>query len=193
MIEAGGIPPAYTDILRKTHMRKDGSFVDPRAEHIVLSVEQAATEAVTQASLVPPKKGYIYGIGSSQYLDVDPTEPAPVSLVRNLEMETRVGSLESSFQTMNSGMESIIAMQKLILQNLGYDPVTMQPSPNVAASNTTPATTPGGSVRNYPTTSHNAIDIANDEEEKDEEDQETEEEEGLQAGDGEEKEKEDEA
>ncbi|CAN8255313.1 unnamed protein product [Cochlearia groenlandica] len=129
---------------------------------------------LTYLKLVPPKKGYIYGIGSSQYLDVDRTEPAPVSLACNLEVETRVRSLESDFKTMKSsvdtmstGMESVIAMQKLILQNLGFDPATMEPSPNAAASNNTPV----GSVKNYQTQSDDAIHIPDDEEEKDEEEE----------------------
>ncbi|KAJ4868630.1 hypothetical protein Rs2_49822 [Raphanus sativus] len=33
-------PVSYTDLVRKTHTRKDGTFMDERAEALVLEVEQ---------------------------------------------------------------------------------------------------------------------------------------------------------
>lgn len=45
MIEAGGEePPPYTELVKKTHTRKDGTYVDLRAEAIVSQVELCATQ-----------------------------------------------------------------------------------------------------------------------------------------------------
>ncbi|CAN8288814.1 unnamed protein product, partial [Cochlearia groenlandica] len=49
MVEGGtDEPPALTQLVRKTHTRKDGTFIDSRAEAIVLEVEQATSEFIDE-------------------------------------------------------------------------------------------------------------------------------------------------
>ena len=44
--------PSYTDLPRKTHTRKDGTFMDERTEQLVLEVEQAVEEMLEDGSPV---------------------------------------------------------------------------------------------------------------------------------------------
>ncbi|KAH0898831.1 LOW QUALITY PROTEIN: hypothetical protein HID58_048399, partial [Brassica napus] len=44
--------PSYTDLARKTHTRKDGTFMDERTEQLVLEVEQAVEEMLEDGSPV---------------------------------------------------------------------------------------------------------------------------------------------
>lgn len=41
-------PPPFTDLVRKTHTRKDGTFIDPRSESLVLEVEEAAKQVMEE-------------------------------------------------------------------------------------------------------------------------------------------------
>ncbi|XP_013624845.1 PREDICTED: uncharacterized protein LOC106331030 [Brassica oleracea var. oleracea] len=43
-------PPSYTALARKTHMGKDGSFLDERTEELVLEVEEAVEEMLQDGS-----------------------------------------------------------------------------------------------------------------------------------------------
>lgn len=47
MIEEGE-PISLPDLVRKTHTRRDGSFIDERAEELVLEVEQVVDELMSQ-------------------------------------------------------------------------------------------------------------------------------------------------
>ncbi|CAN8272335.1 unnamed protein product [Cochlearia groenlandica] len=42
--------PPYTALARKTHCGKDGTFLDERAEELVLEVEQVVEEMLQQVS-----------------------------------------------------------------------------------------------------------------------------------------------
>lgn len=47
MVEGGlDEPPSFIDLVRKTHTRKDGSFIDERAEALVLEVEEAVDSMI---------------------------------------------------------------------------------------------------------------------------------------------------
>ncbi|KAF3559614.1 hypothetical protein F2Q69_00014642 [Brassica cretica] len=43
-------PVSYPDLVRKTHTRKDGTFIDERAEALVLEVEKAVEEMLQEGS-----------------------------------------------------------------------------------------------------------------------------------------------
>ncbi|KAG2288621.1 hypothetical protein Bca52824_048225 [Brassica carinata] len=74
--------PSYTDLARKTHTRKDGTFMDERTEKLVLEVEQAVEEMLEDGS--PTRKGTIYGLGSVQFNNKHPSKSVPASLNRNI-------------------------------------------------------------------------------------------------------------
>jgi len=42
--QASGEPPSYTALVRETHSRPDGTFVDYRAEELVTQAEMEATQ-----------------------------------------------------------------------------------------------------------------------------------------------------
>ncbi|WZY99044.1 hypothetical protein YC2023_071373 [Brassica napus] len=44
------------------------------------------------------KRGHVYGLGSAQYREQAPSSRVPNGLARNLELEMRVGGLETSLQ-----------------------------------------------------------------------------------------------
>ncbi|XP_024009780.1 uncharacterized protein LOC112085048 isoform X2 [Eutrema salsugineum] len=128
MIESGSAePPPYTAFVRKTHTRKDGTFIDARAESIVLEVEEAVTQMTTDdgspnASTAATSRikfnqeylkrglttrGRIYGIGSVQDRDITPSEPVPASLKRNLDTEIRISGLETHHEAVNNNVQEL--------------------------------------------------------------------------------------
>ncbi|CAE6126360.1 unnamed protein product [Arabidopsis arenosa] len=49
MVESGlDEPPPFTDLVRRTHTRKDGTFMDARSESLVLEVEEAAKQVMEE-------------------------------------------------------------------------------------------------------------------------------------------------
>ncbi|KAF3549735.1 hypothetical protein DY000_02004118 [Brassica cretica] len=50
------------------------------------------------------KRGHVYGLGSAQYREQSPSSRIPNGLVRNLELEMRVGGLETSLQSVREGV-----------------------------------------------------------------------------------------
>ncbi|KAF2531575.1 hypothetical protein F2Q70_00029353 [Brassica cretica] len=64
-------PVSYPDLVRKTHCRKDGTFLDERAEALVLEVEQARGQT---------RMGTIYGLGNLQFKNKRPSESVPAAL-----------------------------------------------------------------------------------------------------------------
>ncbi|KAJ4885405.1 hypothetical protein Rs2_35498 [Raphanus sativus] len=128
-----GEPPSYTDLVRRTHTNKDGTFVDYRAEELVTQAEMEATQVSntnTDGSPQSPsatsapsrillnqaylknargKRGYVYGLGSAQYREHAPSARVPASLARNLELELRVSGLETSFQSVIADVSAVKA------------------------------------------------------------------------------------
>lgn len=43
-VKAGGVAPPVTEVVRMTHTRKDGTFIDKRAEGFVKAAEALALE-----------------------------------------------------------------------------------------------------------------------------------------------------
>ncbi|KAG2304470.1 hypothetical protein Bca52824_033121 [Brassica carinata] len=88
--------PPYTALARKTHMGKDGSFLDKRAEKLT-------------------KKGTIYGLGSVQYKNTSPPMPIPVSLQHNLDVEMRMTGFET---TISEVKEDISALKTQLTEGI---------------------------------------------------------------------------
>ncbi|CAN7045807.1 unnamed protein product [Brassica rapa subsp. trilocularis] len=135
MMVEGGLdePPSFIDLVRKTHTRKDGSFIDERAEALVLAVEEAvdsmildedspngasptASTATTAPSrrflldqeflkLAKTSKGSVYGIGSVQFRDYEPPQSVPASLKRSLDMDLRVSGIETNAEHVQTAVE----------------------------------------------------------------------------------------
>uniref|UniRef100_A0A0D3CXE4 Uncharacterized protein n=1 Tax=Brassica oleracea var. oleracea TaxID=109376 RepID=A0A0D3CXE4_BRAOL len=112
-----------------THSRPDGTFVDYRAEELVTQAEMEATQLSNtegspgspSASSAPSrlmlnkaylknaksKRGYVYGLGSEQYREHAPSSCVPNGLARNLELEMRVGGLETSLQNVTADVAGV--------------------------------------------------------------------------------------
>ncbi|KAH0903679.1 hypothetical protein HID58_043182 [Brassica napus] len=128
-----GEPPSYTDLVRRTHTKKDGTFGDYRAEELVTQAEMEATQASNTNSDGSPqspsatsapsrillnqaylknakgKRGHVYGLGSAQYREHAPSARVPASLARNLELELRVSGLETSLQSVTADVSAVKA------------------------------------------------------------------------------------
>ncbi|CAL9224237.1 unnamed protein product [Arabidopsis halleri] len=136
MIESGSDqPPPFTDLVRKTRTRKDGTFIDERAKSLVIDVEEVVklmtsedgspnsvnetdSTAATPTHILlnqeylkrgKTKKGRIYGIGSVQYRDYNPSETVSASLQHNLDMDMRISGLEKNSETVNANVETLKA------------------------------------------------------------------------------------
>uniref|UniRef100_A0A0D3DNN8 Uncharacterized protein n=1 Tax=Brassica oleracea var. oleracea TaxID=109376 RepID=A0A0D3DNN8_BRAOL len=127
--------PSFTDLVRATHTRPDGTFVDYRAEELVTQAEMEATQLSNtegspgspSASSTPSrlkydlellknvvynvnakgKRGHVYGLGSAQYREQAPSSRVPNGLARNLELEMRVGGLETSLQSVRQDVAEV--------------------------------------------------------------------------------------
>ncbi|XP_018462880.2 uncharacterized protein LOC108834014 [Raphanus sativus] len=53
------------------------------------------------------KRGHVYGLGSAQYREQAPSSRDPNGLARNLEMEMRVGGLETSLNTVTADVAGV--------------------------------------------------------------------------------------
>ncbi|KAF2544641.1 hypothetical protein F2Q68_00031651 [Brassica cretica] len=128
-----GEPPSYTDLVRRTHTKKDGTFGDYRAEELVTQAEMEATQVSNTNSDGSPqspsattapsrillnqaylknakgKRGHVYGLGSAQYREHAPSARVPASLARNLELELRVSGLETSLQSVTADVSAVKA------------------------------------------------------------------------------------
>ncbi|CAH2065614.1 unnamed protein product [Thlaspi arvense] len=137
MVESGlDEPPPYTDLVRKTHTRSDGTFVDGRSESLVLEVEEAMAEmtaddgsphsdsqstSIAATSAIPTrillnqeflkrsktKRGRVYGIGSVQLRDFTPTETVHESHTHTVDMDMRISGLETNSKAVNSNVETL--------------------------------------------------------------------------------------
>ncbi|XP_022549598.1 uncharacterized protein LOC111201649 [Brassica napus] len=123
--------PSFTDLVRATHTRPDGTFVDYCAEELVTQAEMEATQLSNtegspgspSASSTPSrlkydlellnnvnakgKRGHVYGLGSAQYGEQAPSSSVPNGLAHNLELEMRVGGLETSLQSVRQDVSEV--------------------------------------------------------------------------------------
>ncbi|CAL9217601.1 unnamed protein product [Arabidopsis halleri] len=154
-------PIPFTDLLRATHMRKDGTYVDYRAKSIVEEVEETVSQLpsdgspnATNQTAIP---SHTHLINQTFLEDVGPNETSHASLARNLDTEMRLSSLETTLAAVKDDMAmlkndvlmlkvdlhkvgdcaaAMQASQNVILRSLGIDPLTHQP----IRPTTTPAT-----------------------------------------------------
>ncbi|CAH2060872.1 unnamed protein product [Thlaspi arvense] len=137
MVESGlDEPPPYTNLVRKTHTRSNGTFVDGRSESLVLEVEEAVAEmtaddgsphsdsqgtSTAATSAIPTrillnqeflkhsktKRGRVYGIGSVQLRDFTPTETVHESHTHTVDMDMRISGLEANSKAVKSNVETL--------------------------------------------------------------------------------------
>ncbi|KAF3507612.1 hypothetical protein F2Q69_00007839 [Brassica cretica] len=137
-----GEPPSYTDLVRRTHTKKDETFGDYRAEELVTQAEMEATQASNTNSDGSPqspsatsapsrillnqaylknakgKRGHVYGLGSAQYREHAPSARVPASLARNLELELRVSGLETSLQSVTADVSAVKADVRAVKEDV---------------------------------------------------------------------------
>ncbi|KAF3514468.1 hypothetical protein F2Q69_00010130 [Brassica cretica] len=155
-VEAGGVAPALTALVLKTHSSKDNTCIDKRAEGYVKAAEalalersQSATATGENASAPSTQqlnaayietatntKGRVYGLGSLQYVDADPKESPAASLRRNVGVDGRLTTVEGVVTWLKddvSGLKDDVSGLKqsinLLLKMNGVDPITRQPIP----------------------------------------------------------------
>ncbi|XP_013624677.1 PREDICTED: uncharacterized protein LOC106330813 [Brassica oleracea var. oleracea] len=140
-VEIGELP-SYTDLVRRTHAKKDGTFGDYRAEELVTQAEMEATQVSNTNSDGSPqspsatsapsrillnqaylknakgKRGHVYGLGSAEYREHAPSARVPASLARNLELELRVSGLETSLQSVTADVSAVKADVRVVKEDV---------------------------------------------------------------------------
>ncbi|XP_013635355.1 PREDICTED: uncharacterized protein LOC106341087 isoform X2 [Brassica oleracea var. oleracea] len=172
---ATGEPPSYTALVRKTHSRADGTFVDYRAEELVTQAEMEATQLSNtegspgspSASSAPSrlmlnkaylknaksKRGYVYGLGSEQYREHVPSTRVPNGLACNLELEMRVGGLETSLQRVTAdvaGVKQDVAGVKQDVLDMRQDFASTREAINQLLQTLRPPQAPTGQTSDQP-------------------------------------------
>ncbi|KAF3555784.1 hypothetical protein F2Q69_00015694 [Brassica cretica] len=121
-------------LILATHTRPDETFLDYRAEELVTQAEMEGTQlSNTEGSPgvqlhhllllaskllknvvynvlcynAKGKRGHVYGLGSAQYREYAPSSRVPNGLARNLELEMRVGGLETSLQSVTADIAEV--------------------------------------------------------------------------------------
>lgn len=153
-VKAGGVAPPVTEVVRMTHSRKDSTFIDKRAEGLVKAAEALALErsqgsCPTDETPSAPStqqlnaayievatngKGRVYGLGSIQDIDDEPSETAPASLFTHVAVDGRLTSVEGVVTSLKddvSGVKEDVTGIKRGLEVLmkmnGVDPITFEP------------------------------------------------------------------
>ncbi|XP_048606293.1 uncharacterized protein LOC106374814 isoform X2 [Brassica napus] len=153
-VKAGGVAPPVTEVVRMTHTRKDGTFIDKRAEGFVKAAEALALErsqgsCLTDETPSAPStqqlnaayievatngKGRVYGLGSIQDIDDEPSETAPASLFTHVAVDGRLTTMEGVVTCLKddvSGLkEDVIGIKRgieVLMKMNGVDPVTFEP------------------------------------------------------------------
>ncbi|WZY77673.1 hypothetical protein YC2023_024057 [Brassica napus] len=169
---ATGEPPSYTALVRETHSRPDGTFEDYRAEEQVTQAEMEATQLSNtegspgspSASSAPSrlmlnkaylksKRGYVYGLGSEQYREHAPSTRIPNGLARNLELEMRVGGLETSLQRVTAdvaGVKQDVAGVKQDVSDMRQDFSSTREAINQLLQTLRPPQAPTGQTSDQP-------------------------------------------
>ncbi|KAL0678556.1 hypothetical protein Bca4012_006537 [Brassica carinata] len=102
-VETGELP-SYTDLVRRTHAKKDGTFGDyPTSAPSRILLNQAYLKNAKG------KRRHVYGLGSAEYREHPPSARVPASLARNLELELRVSGLEKSLQSVTADVSAVKA------------------------------------------------------------------------------------
>ncbi|CAH8358484.1 unnamed protein product [Eruca vesicaria subsp. sativa] len=148
-VEAGGVAPALTELVRKTHTLKDGTCIDKRAEAYVKAAESLALERSESATatgetasatstqqlnaayieMATNTKGRVYGLGSLQYVDAEPKESPAASLCRSVGVDGRLTTVEGVVTGLKDDFSGLKQSIDLLLRMNGVDPVMHQPIP----------------------------------------------------------------
>ncbi|CAN6843176.1 unnamed protein product, partial [Brassica oleracea] len=131
-VEAGGVAPALTALVLKTHSSKDGTCIDKRAEGYVKAAEALALERPQSATAT----GRVYGLGSLQCVDAEPKESPAASVRRNVGVDGRlttvegvVTGLKDDVSVLKDDVSGLKQTIDLLLKMNGVDPITRQPIP----------------------------------------------------------------
>ncbi|CAH2079277.1 unnamed protein product [Thlaspi arvense] len=140
------------------HTLRMNIFGDKRAEARVAAAEALARQRLEEANYLDSQnesavteptpqqlidayidvamnnKGHVYGLGSTQHVDVAANESAGASLRRNMDVEMRMTDMEGHVgELSNECADMKKAMAVLLLIN-GVDPVTLQQVPRACSS-----------------------------------------------------------
>ncbi|XP_013632529.1 PREDICTED: uncharacterized protein LOC106337994 [Brassica oleracea var. oleracea] len=148
MIELGE-EPAITDLVRKAHMKSDGTFVDKRAQRIIEEVESIVVSehpstdetdsqgSNSEASITPlmrdeafykvvkPHKGRLFGLGTAQMENYDHIAPPVVVLTRQAQLEKEVINLTGMVKLMSQQLTALCEARGVTVSD-----ATTSPSPS---------------------------------------------------------------
>ncbi|CAH2035581.1 unnamed protein product [Thlaspi arvense] len=155
-----GEEPAITDLVRKTHMKIDGTFVDKRAKKIVEEVESIVVshfpintddnEAGSQGSnspitplmrdeafysIVKAYKGRFFGLGTAQMGHYDPIDPPTVVLPRQARYERDLVNLTGVVNLMTQQLTALCEARGVLMTSvIGTEqpPEAAAPHPDIA-------------------------------------------------------------
>ncbi|XP_024007614.1 uncharacterized protein LOC112083560 [Eutrema salsugineum] len=151
-----GEEPVITDLLQKTHMKGDGTFVDKHAKMIVEEVEAIVIsqgiftntghdEVGSQGpntqtpitplmrdeafySIVKPHKGKLFGLGSAQMEYEDSTDPPTVVLPRQARYERDLINLTEVVTVISQQITALSEAQGVIVPSVLGAEQTPHPS-----------------------------------------------------------------
>ncbi|CAN6984403.1 unnamed protein product [Brassica oleracea var. botrytis] len=152
-----GEEPAITDLVRKTHMKSDGTFVDKRAKRIIEEVESIVVSehpgtdetdsqgSNSEASITPvmrdeafyrvvkPHKGRLFGLGTAQMENYDHIAPPAVVLTRQAQLEKEVINLTGMVKLMSQQLTALCEARGVTASD-----ATTNPSPSSPPSTNEP-------------------------------------------------------
>ncbi|WZZ49184.1 LOW QUALITY PROTEIN: hypothetical protein YC2023_049291 [Brassica napus] len=148
MIELGE-EPAITDLVRKAHMKSDGTFVDKRAQRIIEEVESIvntpalmrliAKASNSEASITPlmrdeafykvvkPHKGRLFGLGTAQMENYDHIAPPVVVLTRQAQLEKEVINLTGMVKLMSQQLTALCEARGVTASDATTNPSQSSP------------------------------------------------------------------
>ena len=99
------------------------------------------------------KRGYVYGLGSEQYREHVPSTRVPNGLACNLELEMRVGGLETSLQRVTAdvaGVKQDVAGVKQDVLDMRQDFASTREAINQLLQTLRPPQAPTGQTSDQP-------------------------------------------
>ena len=98
------------------------------------------------------KRGYVYGLGNEQYREHAPSTCVPNGLARNLELEMRVGGLETSLQSVTAdvaGVKQDVAGVKQDVSDMRQDFASTREAINQLLQTLRPPQAPTGQTSDH--------------------------------------------
>ncbi|KAH0939015.1 hypothetical protein HID58_006476 [Brassica napus] len=149
---ATGEPPSYTALVTQAEMEAtqlsntEGSPGSP-------SASSAPSRLMLNKAYLKSKRGYVYGLGSEQYREHAPSTRIPNGLARNLELEMRVGGLETSLQRVTAdvaGVKQDVAGVKQDVSDMRQDFSSTREAINQLLQTLRPPQAPTGQTSDQP-------------------------------------------